>query len=251
MKVQADKMLSLRFISYTLLLLLTSAFGLPPSWRPALSPPWLGKLLAALGPALTWAPLLPLSRPSPLLRRALLLSMCAWLVCIAPIQLLRRLAPPLDPSGHIFLFGAQLLPLWEAQRTMARGAASSKGAAGAGSAAAAALPSSLLPPLLLLLEGALLIFSAATAAFYHSPADVAAAWACVALLFCFVRCSGRAPPTRRAVLVSGCLWAVLGTAMLAALVARGAKLPRSLPQRAAHDLLVFAAGLWLAGGAEA
>lgn len=223
-----------RFLLFSLLLLLAATLGFPPQFRAQVSPRWLGKLLGAAGPLLTWLPLAllpappPAKAPSPDLPRALLLSICAWLALIPPIHLLRRLLP-LDPSGHIFLYGAQLVPLWVALE--------------------GAQPRPALP--LQLLELALLALSAATAAWYHSKADVLAAWAALACLVAAVR--SRAPalarPGRRALLGAVALWAALGCALLGAVLARGGRLPRSLPARAAHDALVAGAGLWLSGRA--
>jgi len=82
-----------------------------------------------------------------------------------------------DPSGHIFLVGVQLVPLWAARAAAAQSAVGTRRTqvkAASGAADADVLRYATYA------EPLLWWVSAGTAAFYHSAADVAAAWVLVA-----------------------------------------------------------------------
>ncbi len=211
----------------------------PHSWNVA--PPALGDALAAVGPAATLLPLWLFAprgegaRPAAL-RRALLLALCAWLLAIAPIRCAKRALAVLwgargDPSGHIFLFGAQLVPLWVAQRE--DGGSGGSGSGGARLAWRAA-------------EALLLLSSFTTAAWHHTPGEVLAAWACVAALQAAVEGGGLAPSQRGVAAATG-VWAASHCALLGLLAAHSALPPTArLAARLAHDAGVAAAALLLA-----
>ena len=232
-------MLSRAFWRWTCVLIAASLLRPPPSWN--LAPPALGDALAAVGPAAT---LLPLwwfaprgegARLAPALHRALLLALCAWLLAIAPIRCAKRalralLGARVDPSGHIFLFGVQLVPLWVAQQ---EGGCVGGGGGGARLARRAA-------------EALLLLSSFITAAWHHTPGEVLAAWACVAALQATVEGGGPAP-SRRGVAAAAGVWAASHCALLGLLAAHHALPPTArLAARLAHDAGVAAAALLLA-----
>lgn len=226
-----------------------------PSLLHLLSPAPLTDALALLGPLLLWAPLLRVASAAhhPHTRRAIFVCMLAWLVCIAPIRLTKRahraLGAPagalFDPSGHIFLYGMHLLPAW------------------AFAAECAAPKAPALPRLAaLLLQRAwsplLTYLAACTAAFYHSAAEVAAAYAVLLALHWHLAAAPQgaaaaalaaAPPpqrawSRRALLLAAALaWLGLGAGFLSLLAAAGVEPPRRLHWYALHDAAVLALGL--------
>ena len=222
---------------WTILLLFASALRPPPKYNPA--PQLLGDVLAAAGPAAALLPLWCLSprpqrvRPAAL-HRALVFSLCAWLLLIAPIRFAKRALRALlgiraDPSGHIFLFGVQLVPLWVAQREGGGGGAS--GCARLALAAAEAL---------------LCASSVVTAAFHHAPAEVLAAWACVAALQWVVE-GGAPAPSRRDVAAAAGVWAASCGALLALLAHHAAMPPAPrTAARLAYDVGVAGAAMLLA-----
>lgn len=231
------------FWRWTILLLLASALRPPPAYNPA--PQLLGDALAAAGPAAALLPLWCLSpraqrvRPAAL-HRALVFSLCAWLLLIAPIRFAKRalralLGLRVDPSGHIFLFGVQLVPLWVAQREGGGGCGDGGGTSGCalrlGLAAAEVL---------------LCASSVVTAAFHHAPAEVLAAWACVAALQWVVE-GGAPAPSRRDVAAAAGVWAASCGALLALLAAHGAMPPAPrTAARLAYDVGVAGAAMLLA-----
>lgn len=230
------------FLCWTLILLLASALRPPPSWD--CSPRALGDALAEAGPLLALLPLWHFRLRgaqrvrNAALHRTLLLSLCTWLLFIGPIRSVKRAARVLfgarvDPSGHIFLFGVQLVPMWVAQRESGAGGGSRRDCG----VAALALRGA---------EGVLLFSSFTTAAYHHSAMEVFAAWACVAALQLAVEVSGPAP-SRREVAAVGGVWAALTLAFYGVLVAHNALPPAAIVAgRAVHDACVLAAALLLA-----
>ena len=226
-----------------------------------LSPPQLTDALAAAGPLLTWLPLLYAScgrAPAhAATRRALLLCMAAWLLLSWPMRLTKRLhaallqgaAPPFDPSGHIFLYGMQLVPLLAFKQ---------EGVAAGGAAPPAKPPLQLrlrqLPGLLLARgwETLLLHLAFCTAAFYHDALESAAAAGCVLA----VHAAASAAPLRslagaqplQLLGAAGGAWALAGWGLLRMLAAAGAAAPRRLHWHALHDVAVLAVGLASASG---
>jgi hypothetical protein len=87
------------------------------SWETvkALSPRWLSDGVGSSGPIVSWLFLVPLLRATG--RTALLADVILWyLAFIMPVRYLHLVVPPgwgaLDPSGHVFVYGAQLVPVW-------------------------------------------------------------------------------------------------------------------------------------------
>jgi len=285
---------------------------LAPAAIYSLSPRWFGQMMAVPGPVWTWLPLglwlaavLVLQRrarvgsgrgvwvdattasAAVVMRTALLLA-AAWYLALIP--LLRNLAswfaavglPPFDPSGHIFVIGVQLVPLWlwYAARHCA-GPLSTEAAGGEEPVALgtshAWLP---LPPHhpdarerrrhvcsaqtlfaagLLLAEGLLWYTSFATAAWFHTPAATTVALLApltltVAAAYLTVRASraratnaGLSPSqVRTAAAVVGGAWAAgtLGAVIyIAALAPRGGV--ASLAGAIGYDTVVAAAAFLL------
>jgi hypothetical protein len=230
----------LEFWRWTLVLFFACALRPPQAWN--LAPKLLGDALAAAGPAVVlfplWAAYLrgALRARHASLHRAVLLSLCAWLLVIAPIRCAKRALLVLlgvrgDPSGHIFLFGVQLVPLWVAQRE--DGGSGGSGGGGARLAWRAA-------------EALLLLSSFTTAAWHHTPGEVLAAWACVAALQATVEGGGPAPSQRGVAAATGA-WAASHCALLGLLAAHNALPPTArLAARLAHDAGVASAALLLA-----
>ena len=132
------------------------------------SPRWLSNLAGYGGPLLTWLPLLISSRPGTDARphvRPLLCTMLIWYLSLIGIVRHAHLLLPSrwDPSGHVFVYGAQLLPLWAILSLPA-------------------LTDWRVPRALTLWSGVLIYLSAATAACFHTPSETAAAWLMVLLL---------------------------------------------------------------------
>jgi hypothetical protein len=222
-----------------------------------LSPPQLTDALAAAGPLLTWAPLLLLSPPQQphhaATRRALLACMLAWLLLAWPVRLTKRAhaalhpaaAAHFDPSGHIFLYGLQLVPL----QAFAAGEAAAEAAAKPGAQGGA--PAGGLPSLLLRRAWAPLLLHLAlcTAAFYHTPLESAAAG--VGVLFAQALAGSaaaaaalaRAPRAPLLLLgAAGAAWALGGAGLLRLLAGAGVAAPRRLPWCILHDAAVLALG---------
>lgn len=171
------------------------ALCLPPHRALELSPAALARTLGDLGPLLVWAPLLGASvltyhphgahHHRPHVRRAVALAAAVYLSAIMPVRYLRRALPSgFDPSGHILLFGVQLVPLWAAAEVAVHAPAPALAAAAGGRAqgrwwcataraAAVGLGAA---------EVALFGLSVSTAAWFHSGWEVAASWAVVAAL---------------------------------------------------------------------
>ena len=77
------------------------------------SPRWLSDVAGYGGPLLTWLPLLVASRPIAGTRPLLCTALIWYLSLIGVVRHTHLLLPSRwDPSGHCFVYGAQLLPLW-------------------------------------------------------------------------------------------------------------------------------------------
>lgn len=193
--------LLLAFCGWTCLLLVLAAAGCrsgggtpaacaaaAAQWGALSSPRWLADVVAFGGPLLAWVPLAAALALQPHHAavgaaraagvRALTASGAVFFAGVMAFRFGRRVAPGgWDPSGHVFIAGLQLVPLWGARAGAREGGAggggkgrvSLRGRIGAAIAAA----------VLLVLEAAALWVSATTAAFYHTPSEVLAAWAAV------------------------------------------------------------------------
>jgi hypothetical protein len=128
------------------------------------SPRWLSDVAGYGGPLLTWLPLLVASRPVAGTRPLLCTALIWYLSLIGIVRHAHLLLPSRwDPSGHCFVYGAQLLPLWAISSLPA-------------------LTDWRVPRALTLWSGVLLYLSAATAACFHTASETAAAWLMLLLL---------------------------------------------------------------------
>ena len=131
------------------------------------SPRWLSSLAGYGGPLLTWLPLLYAARPAAVIRPLLGTTLVWYLAFISVVRHTHLLLPSRwDPSGHCFVYGAQLLPLW----------------------AISALPElsggrRRVPRALRLWSGVLVYLSCATAAWFHTASETGAAWLLLLLLY--------------------------------------------------------------------
>jgi len=212
-----------------------NATCLPASAVAALSPRWLGSLAGNGGPLISWVPMLLLAlRPTRSAAQrlaalsALQLTLVWYLALIGPVRHTHTLASnSWDPSGHVFVYGAQLVPLWLLPPD---GPAARRTAAGT---------------LLDAWAVVLLYLSVATACFYHTLSETAAGYALTVLLALALRAEaddagGRLQ--RATCAAAAALWiafTVVGWWDLAAAQAalRGAQL--------AYDLLLWALLAWL------
>lgn len=155
----------------------TYFFCAGPAARAVLSPSLLASSLSTIGPFFLWLPIAAHSFRAhcSVARRALLAAFCTWLVCAPPVRMTRLFMSEFDPSGHIFLIGVQLVPLWAA-RAAAPLAQSAGGTKKNHSIDVDVLRYATYA------EPLLWWVSAGTAVFYHSALDVVAAWALVAAL---------------------------------------------------------------------
>uniref|UniRef100_A0A7S4C305 Uncharacterized protein n=1 Tax=Chrysotila carterae TaxID=13221 RepID=A0A7S4C305_CHRCT len=143
-----------------------------------ISPRWLARCVGFGGPLMTWIPLLLATAGNsdggawPSLRPTILW----YLGAIGPVRHACRVLPShWDPSGHIFVYGMQLLPLWAASPPMS--------------------------PLSVYLTGwsaCLCYLSVATAAFFHTASESAAGFALVAPLWLCMRTQSPTQRERRA-----------------------------------------------------
>jgi hypothetical protein len=219
--------------------------------------PLTGPAAAYLGPALTWLPILLLllfSRRSSdrSWRLVLAAAQIGWLFLIHPVRwtVLLTGRGGWDPSGHVFMAGVQLAPLWvlslpqpatrgrDVARAGASGPTRSRSRSGRpslrrGSASAFAPPAAATPnvasPLSswrLLLEAPLWLISLSSAALRHSGTEIFAAWllVLVVLVACTAaqREAGRSKDAARVSLLwlsgaAGWLWLAGGAVMLAAI----------------------------------
>lgn len=132
----------------------------------SLSPRWLANLAGYGGPLLTWVPLV-FARESTA-KRKLSLTLLWYLGLVGFVRHSQHFLPHgWDPSGHIFVYGAQLVPLW-----------------------LVALPSRVPSPLQAAVERVLLAWSCAlwyltvsTAAFFHTLSESITGWLLVLGLF--------------------------------------------------------------------
>ena len=83
-----------------------------PSTVVQASPRWLGNLAGTGGPLMTWLPLLLGAKEAAPVRNVLLAALPWYLALIGPVRHTHRLLDSRwDPSGHVFVYGAQLVPL--------------------------------------------------------------------------------------------------------------------------------------------
>lgn len=134
-------------------------FCLTPTAINTFSPKWLSNLAGYGGPLLTWLPLLAQERWP---RANLICTTLVWyLAFISAVRHFHLLLPSKwDPSGHCFVYGSQLLPLWELT----------------------SLPNQAAPWPVTLWSYVLVYLSAATAIAFHLPSETLAAWLLVLLL---------------------------------------------------------------------
>lgn len=173
-----------------------------------LSPRWLSDLAGMGGPLLSWVPLLLLGADT-----GVMATVIGWyLAFIAPVRHAKLwFDSGFDPSGHVFVYGAQLVPLaWLPHRSRVLG----------------------------LWSAVLVVLSGTTGAFFHSPAETATGWVLVALLYALLhaRVQVRALPV-------ACAW-YLGTGALVAT-------SRLVPMRIAeivYDLILSALLAYLVHG---
>ena len=139
-------------------------YCLSPTFIRVASPRWLSDLAGYGGLLLTWLPLLVVSRPIACIRPLLCTTLIWYLGLIGVVRHAHLFLPSRwDPSGHCFVYGAQLLPLWAISSLPA-------------------LADWRVPRTLTLWSGVLLYLSAATAAFFHTASETAAAWLMLLLL---------------------------------------------------------------------
>jgi len=194
----------------------TQRFCIGPGHINSLAPRWLGVLVVYVGPIWTWLPLaiwllLRLRQTSPAHRRHLAVAFApaffaavgAFLAFINLMRYLSRLPVAMnptgfDPSGHTFVFGLQLVPLWcltEVLNAAARPPSlqSSAGGSPVADSRDALSPAAILPAhrphgradryllaIFLLVEVGLWALTATTASFFHSTSEIFASWAVIA-----------------------------------------------------------------------
>lgn len=176
----------------------TPPLCLPPHLARELSPGHLARALGDLGPLLVWLPLLGFtalhsyahrdeqdhhSQTRHHMRSAVTLAALGYIATIMPVRFVRRaLQSGFDPSGHILLFGVQLVPLWAAAEVLSH-ASMQPLAVAVGSRAAGRRWKSvarLASWCLLGVEIILIALTVATAAWFHHASEVAAAWVLIA-----------------------------------------------------------------------
>ena len=193
-----------------------------------LAPSFLGDFVSHVGPLLLWVPLLVHCRVArcEMTRASLLTALCAWLIFIQPIRLIRRLsANTFDPSGHIFVIGLQLVPLWSAHIAASATSTAHNFAA--------------------TIEPVLWFVSAGTAAFHHSALEVFAAFVCVALAAAVTRVSSQIISTRLSIAIAIAFWLVATLYLLpraAEMRAEGLRFKDVV--RLLHDVFVAAIGVF-------
>ena len=137
---------------------------LTPTAINTFSPKWLSNLAGFGGPLMTWLPLLVQEQfhKGDTARSALICSTLVWyLAFINAVRHFHLLLPSKwDPSGHCFVYGSQLLPLWHLT----------------------SLPNQAVPWIVTLWSYVLIYLSAATAAAFHTPTETLAAWLLILLL---------------------------------------------------------------------
>ena len=145
----------------------------------AASPRWLSDFAGNFGPLLMWVPLLLAARnPSGDLKKtltaALLRTTIAWyLLVIGPVRHTHRLLsalghPKWDPSGHVTVYGSQLLPFWMVAAAAAADSSSSRRPPPLSSSAPLAWCA--------LWSCVLWYLSFATGSFFHTCSETFAAW---------------------------------------------------------------------------
>jgi hypothetical protein len=161
----------------------------PAGAASSLSPAWLGRAAALAGPAPAWVPLALHARGGArgapalalALTLALVLAAAAFLACVMPARyafaaaVAAGMAPAaaLDPSGHVLLYGLQLVPIWAAAASAHAGVPTAE--AGPARQVGGPAPSPLLLAALCL-EPLLFYLTAATGAFFHGALETLPAW---------------------------------------------------------------------------
>jgi hypothetical protein len=200
----------------------------------ALSPRWLSDAVGASGPLVSWLLLAPALAADG--RTALLLDVVlCYLALIMPVRYTHLALPAgwarWDPSGHVFVYGAQLVPVWLAS-TLAREGAQRHDRWTQWALYAARAYALLLVHL-----------SAMTAAFFHTLSESAAALTLVAPpLVAHSRVLGARAvlASERAGCVCAALWLLEASAAHAALRAQPAALAR-LRSQFAYDCALWGA----------
>ena len=164
-----------------------------------LSPRWLSGLSGMGGPLLSWVPLLLLGAD-----KAMLATVLSWYVAfIMPVRHAKLWLPlGFDPSGHVFVYGAQLVPLIFTLTAVG--------------SARPLVRNAWLPQLagwLGVWLVTLCFLSGTTSAFFHTPAETSAGWLLVALLHTMLH--GHGPLATRHLIGGACLWCVGTGAFLA------------------------------------
>lgn len=199
----------------------------------ALSPRWLSDAIGISGPLVTWALLAPTLAAAS--RTALLLDTVLWyLAFIMAVRYLHLALPPAwppwDPSGHVFVYGAQLVPTWltaQLAPTREKPACALRHAA------------------LHLARGyalVLLYASCATAAFFHSLSESGCALGLVALpLLAHARVLGARPvwASRRAGALLCLAW-LLQAALAARALGEQPRASGRLAMQVAYDAALWA-----------
>ena len=140
---------------------------LSPGMISTAAPRWLGAVAGLGGPLITWVPLFLARRTA---ATTVLKPVLLWYLSFIGAVRHSRSWVPLgwDPSGHVFVYGAQLVPLW------LTGPQSRGGPPGDAAPAAEWL--------LALWSSALWYLSGSTAAFFHTLSESFAGWLLVATL---------------------------------------------------------------------
>ena len=143
---------------------------LAPASIAFLSPRWLATFVGYGGPLITWVPLLLAETSERPFANLLRLTLLWYLALIGLVRHTHTfLGVHWDPSGHVFVYGSQLIPQWRRWH------------AHAGGATAAAWP--LLERAVVAWAALLCYLSATTAAFFHLWNETVVAWLVVLLLW--------------------------------------------------------------------
>lgn len=167
------------------------------------APRWLGSLGGSGGPLLTWAPVLMLSTGGRARRALVVAAALVWyLAFIGAVRHTHRLLHTRwDPSGHVFVYAAQLGVIWHLseRELLPRGRSGHVDA--------------LLTGWLAAWPCALWYLSAATASLFHTLSETSAGWALAALLVCALRAHESPGLPARCTLgaaLSWCVWTGYG-----------------------------------------
>lgn len=221
----------------------------PPSWciHPAAvsvaSPWWLAAVAGYGGPLITWLPLLTSRRSAA--QSALKSTILWYLALIGPVRHSRSLLPAgWDPSGHVFVYGAQLVPYWQ---TVPR--------------SSVPLDTRLVECFLALWCSLLWYLSAATAAFFHTASETLTGWLLVAgLHFLLIRQQRTPAAEARTVQFSGApfaswlgallIWVTSSGAAWGLKLASGGSLA-TLQGELAYDTVLWSVLWWLIMNSDA